>query len=134
MTIVEADRIAGSPEAPSKENRAAAEEVIDAEGLYALPGLVDIHLHGAAGFDLFDADPASIRRIAEFEAENGITAFCPAAMTCGEEKLKEILDAASEYGKTAELLGVEMPLGKVSCRYFRENRECLFRDCPYFPA
>jgi hypothetical protein len=33
---------------------------------------------------------------------------------------------------TAELLGVEMPLGKVACRYFRENRECLFRDCPYF--
>ena len=35
---------------------------------------------------------------------------------------------------TAELLGVEMPLGKVSCRFFRENRECLYRDCPYFPA
>ena len=35
---------------------------------------------------------------------------------------------------TAELLGVEMPLGKVSCRYFRENRECIFRDCPYFPT
>ena len=99
----EADRITGSPEAPEEENRdAAAEEGIDAEGLYALPGLVDIHLHGAAGFDLFDADPASIRRIAEFEAQNGITAFCPAAMTCGEEKLKEILDAAAEYGRTVE--------------------------------
>ena len=99
----EADRITGSPEAPEEENRdAAAEEGIDAEGLYALPGLVDIHLNGAAGFDLFDADPASIRRIAEFEAQNGITAFCPAAMTCGEEKLKEILDAAAEYGRTVE--------------------------------
>ncbi len=99
----EADRITGSPEAPEEENRdAAAEEGIDAEGLYAMPGLVDIHLHGAAGFDLFDADPASIRRIAEFEAQNGITAFCPAAMTCGEEKLKEILDAAAEYGRTVE--------------------------------
>ena len=37
-------------------------------------------------------------------------------------------------GFTAELLGVEMPLGKPACRYFRDNRECLFRDCPYFPA
>ena len=35
---------------------------------------------------------------------------------------------------TEELLGAEMPLGKVACRYFHENRECLFRDCPYFPA
>ena len=136
----EADRIAGSPEAPLKENRAAAEEVIDAEGLYALPGLVDIHLHGAAGFDLFDADPASIRRIAEFEAENGITAFCPAAMTCGEEKLKEILDAAAEYGRTAEtaasLLGVRLegpflsPLkaGAQDPKYIRRGDTAFFRE------
>ena len=136
----EADRIAGSPEAPSKENRAAAEEVIDAEGLYALPGLVDIHLHGAAGFDLFDADPASIRRIAEFEAENGITAFCPAAMTCGEEKLKEILDAAAEYRGTVEtaasLLGVRLEgpflspkkAGAQDPKYIRRGDTAFFRE------
>ena len=139
----EADRITGSPEAPAEENRAAAEEeVIDAEGLYALPGLVDIHLHGAAGFDLFDADPVSIRRIAEFEAENGVTAFCPAAMTCGEEKLKEILDSAAEYGKTegngraAELLGVRLegpflsPLkaGAQDPKYIRRGDTAFYRE------
>lgn len=137
----EADRITGSPEAPEEENRdAAAEEGIDAEGLYALPGLVDIHLHGAAGFDLFDADPASIRRIAEFEAQNGVTAFCPAAMTCGEEKLKEILDAAAEYGRTVEtaasLLGVRLegpflsPLkaGAQDPKYIRRGDTAFFRE------
>ena len=147
-------RIAGSSEALAGENRAAAEEeVIDAEGLYALPGLVDIHLHGAAGFDLFDADPVSIRRIAEFEAENGVTAFCPAAMTCGEEKLKEILDAAAEYGRiqegtaagteageeelpAAELLGVRLegpflsPLkaGAQDPKYIRRGDTAFFRE------
>jgi hypothetical protein len=35
---------------------------------------------------------------------------------------------------TADWLGVDMPLGEVRCRYFRENRECLLRGCPYFPA
>ena len=137
----EADRITGSPEAPEEENRdAAAEEGIDAEGLYALPGLVDIHLHGAAGFDLFDADPASIRRTAEFEAQNGITAFCPAAMTCGEEKLKEILDAAAEYGRTAEtaasLLGVRLEgpflspkkAGAQDPKYIRRGDTAFFRE------
>ena len=137
----EADRITGSPEAPEEENRdAAAEKVIDAEGLYALPGLVDIHLHGAAGFDLFDADPASIRRIAEFEAQNGITAFCPAAMTCREEKLKEILDAAAEYGRTAEtaasLLGVRLEgpflspkkAGAQDPKYIRRGDTAFFRE------
>ena len=119
----EADRITGSPEAPEEENRdAAAEEGIDAEGLYALPGLVDIHLHGAAGFDLFDADPASIRRIAEFEAQNGITAFCPAAMTCGEEKLKEILDSG-ELGRV-NIITVNFGSFKeydMSNRFFNRN-------------
>lgn len=73
------------------------EEIIDAEGLFAFPGFVDIHIHGAAGFDFFDADPESIRRIAEFEASQGVAAFCPTAMTCGEEKLEKILDAAAAY-------------------------------------
>lgn len=137
------DRIAGSGAAAAEENSAeAAEEVIDADGLYALPGLVDIHLHGAAGFDLFDADPVSIRRIAEFEAENGVTAFCPAAMTCGEEKLKEILDAAAEYGKAAgkeraaDLLGVRLegpflsPLkaGAQDPKYIRRGDAAFFRE------
>ncbi len=35
---------------------------------------------------------------------------------------------------TEELLGVEMPLGEVKCRYFSRNRECLYRDCPFFPG
>ena len=34
---------------------------------------------------------------------------------------------------TEELLGVEMPTGKIVCRHFPQNRECLHGDCPYFP-
>lgn len=35
---------------------------------------------------------------------------------------------------TATWLGVEMPLEKPVCRFYQENRECLGRDCPYFPT
>ncbi len=73
----------------------AAGDVIDAEGLFALPGLVDIHLHGAAGRDFCDADPEALRAIAEYEAAHGVTAVCPAAMTLGEAQLGEILEAAA---------------------------------------
>lgn len=37
------------------------EEIIDAGGAYALPGLVDIHFHGAVGHDFCDADEAACR-------------------------------------------------------------------------
>ncbi len=35
--------------------------------------------------------------------------------------------------KTAEWLGVEMPLAEISCRQYRQNRECLLLGCPFFP-
>lgn len=35
--------------------------------------------------------------------------------------------------RTAEWLGVEMPLSEIRCRYVGKNRECIGRDCPFFP-
>ena len=59
----------------------AGEEVIDAEGLYALPGLVDIHFHGAMGKDFCDGTEEAIQTLADFEASKGVLAICPATMT-----------------------------------------------------
>ena len=47
------------------------EEVLDANGAYALPGLVDIHFHGAVGHDFCDADEAGLQAIADFERHYG---------------------------------------------------------------
>lgn len=38
------------------------EEVIDAEGLMVIPGLVDIHSHGAYGEDFSDGDPEGLKK------------------------------------------------------------------------
>ena len=54
----------------------AGEEVIDAEGLYALPGLVDIHFHGAMGKDFCDGTEEAIQTLADFEASKGVLAIC----------------------------------------------------------
>lgn len=35
---------------------------------------------------------------------------------------------------TAERFGVEMPLGEIACTHMKENRECIGRQCPFFPA
>ena len=58
----------------------AGEEVIDAEGLYALPGLVDIHFHGAMGKDFCDGNEEAIQTLADFEAGKGVLAICPATI------------------------------------------------------
>lgn len=71
--------------------------IIDATELMAIPGLVDIHFHGAVGYDFCEADIDGLKEIAKYELQNGITSICPATMTYPEEKLKEIVARAKEY-------------------------------------
>ena len=86
------------------------EEIIDAEGAYALPGLVDIHFHGAVGHDFCDADEAGLQAIADFEASKGVLAICPATMTFSEEILNGIMDVAAAHKneRGADLVGINM--------------------------
>ncbi|MCI8480899.1 MAG: N-acetylglucosamine-6-phosphate deacetylase [Oscillibacter sp.] len=86
------------------------EETLDAQGLLALPGLVDIHFHGAVGHDFCDADEAGLQAIADFEASRGILAICPATMTYTEEILGGIMDTAARHknGRGADLVGINM--------------------------
>ena len=95
---------------------AAAQEgeaVIDAGGAYALPGLVDIHFHGAVGHDFCDADEAGLQAIADFEASKGVLAICPATMTFSEEILNGIMDVAAAHKneRGADLVGINMDAG-----------------------
>lgn len=52
-------------------------EEIDATGCYVIPGLVDIHFHGAVGYDFCDHAPEMLSMISEYELRQGITSICP---------------------------------------------------------
>ena len=86
------------------------EEVLDCEGMYALPGLVDLHFHGAVGYDFCDGTEEAIQALADFEASKGVLAICPATMTFSEEILNKVMDAAAAHknGKGADLVGINM--------------------------
>lgn len=71
--------------------------VLDAEGCYLIPGLIDIHFHGCRGYDFCDATPKSLAAIAEYELSCGITSICPATMTLPEETLAAVCRNAALY-------------------------------------
>ena len=73
--------------------------VIDAEGLYVIPGLVDVHSHGAAGFDFSDGNPEGLYRILAYEHAHGITTYCPTSMTLPKERLLQVMKSVRELGK-----------------------------------
>ncbi len=84
--------------------------VIDGEGCYAIPGLVDVHFHGCVGADFCDGTPEAIATIAEYEASQGVTTIVPATMTLSEEELTNIMSNAAAYEneKGAVLAGINM--------------------------
>ncbi len=81
----------------SSETWAEDEVVIDAEGKYVIPGLVDVHFHGCAGYDFCDGTMEAIEKIAEYELSSGITTIVPASMTLSTEMLKQIYSTAAAY-------------------------------------
>src|SRR5919202_3736246 len=69
--------------------------VIDASDLLVVPGLIDIHVHGRAGFDTMDATTEAIEGMAQFFARHGGTSFLATTMTAGcKETLAAIANAA----------------------------------------
>ena len=93
MYIKELDREEGPEDLVLEEQ----ETVLDAQGLYVIPGLVDIHMHGCAGYDFCDGTPEAFEEIARYEAENGVTSIVPATMTLPKERLTQIIEAAGKY-------------------------------------
>ena len=85
-------------------------EVIDATGLYVIPGLTDIHFHGCVGYDFCDGTQEALESMAEYELSNGVTTICPASMTFSEEQLTQIFSNAANYksDKGATLVGINM--------------------------
>ena len=85
-------------------------EVIDGEGCYAIPGMVDVHFHGCVGYDFCDGTEEAIAEIAKYEAAQGVTAIVPATMTLPEDTLMEISKIAGNYKATegADLAGINM--------------------------
>ena len=74
----------------SSESEAGDKTTYDAQGMKILPGLVDIHSHGAFGHDFCDADPEGLKTILRYEKSHGVTSYCPTSMTLSKERLLEI--------------------------------------------
>ncbi len=93
-----------------------ASEIIDAQGAYVSPGLIDVHIHGYDGADVSDADPDGLRRMAEGLIKNGVTSFLPTTLTVAWETLETVCDQVRALRKESmapdfrgsEILGVHL--------------------------
>ena len=88
--VVEGDRIA----AVGQRGR---DEIVDATGLIALPGFIDIHSHGRGGADFCDATDAAFDTIGRGKLADGVTGFLATGLTRPESDLAELCRCAERY-------------------------------------
>ena len=78
--------------------------------LRILPGFIDIHCHGAYGFDTNDADSEGLRKWAKGIVDEGVTSFLATTLTQSEEVLtnavSNVAKVVEEGYEGAEILGI----------------------------
>ncbi|MBU5454358.1 N-acetylglucosamine-6-phosphate deacetylase [Caproiciproducens sp. MSJ-32] len=71
-------------------------EVIDGEGLYLSPGFIDVHIHGAGGYDTMDGTYEAINEISKTIVKHGTTSFTPTTMTVAISDIRKSMEAIKE--------------------------------------
>ncbi len=94
-------------------------EVVDCQGKFILPALVDVHTHGANGYDFNTADLDGMKKIMEFYVSHGVGTVLPTIMTDSDEviirQIKLVLELAKDY---PEVKGIHLEgpfLSKQKC-------------------
>ena len=84
-------------------------EIIDGKGNYLCPGFIDIHIHGAAGFDTMDASSEALKTIKKSLIKSGVTSFLATTMSMPisdiEKTLSVIRNEMIEDSQGARIIG-----------------------------
>ena len=69
------------------------------------PGLVDIHIHGAAGHDLMQAEGTGQDKIEQFLARHGVTSYYPTTVTAPLDAIRAALERLADAIESAKKNG-----------------------------
>jgi len=86
--------------------------IIDMSGVFVMPGLIDVHTHGAIGIDVARADAAELGALSKFYASQGTTGWLASLFTDTEEGLNSSIDTIRAYMDSnpsgARILGIHL--------------------------
>jgi len=108
MVVVEGEKILSVSDV-GNANVVSGLEILDLGENFIAPGFIDLHLHGALGKDILDADVESLKVISSFQARCGVTGFVGATMSTSVDSLVRAVEevkAAQTLSLESEILGV----------------------------
>ena len=87
--ILETGPLAGTPD-------------ISAEDCYLIPGLIDVHTHGAVNHDFSDGSPEAMELMSRYYASCGVTSFCATTMTLPEYTLAQAMHCIRDFRRPSD--------------------------------
>lgn len=100
-TLILGDGLIRGLQPPADVDRQPGDRRIDASGVCALPGFIDVHVHGSSGFDVMHASPASLDNLCDFLVRCGVTGFLGTTMTDAAQRINAALAAMSTFAERA---------------------------------
>ena len=108
-------------------------KTFDLSRLKLFAGFIDIHNHGAVGVDVNTASAEDLRKVSEFLASQGVTAWLPTFVPDADENYRKVVEAIDEVMEMqkeepiAQILGVhyegvfanEKMCGALRPRFFK---------------
>lgn len=77
----------------------------DMGGLWAFPGLIDIHSHGALGMCV---NEGYLEELSDYQSTQGVTAWFPTTTTASTEELSRVTHLPTEFSHGARIMGFHL--------------------------
>ena len=107
VVVIENGRIRSVRKGPVSVKADRNNTVVDIRGQYLMPGFIDVHTHGALGYDFCDADPKAVFEFAKAKLQEGVTTVLPTTLTVSHGELVKAAENAKAYAEAG------MPYAKV---------------------
>ena len=121
VVVVEDGRIKSVRKGPASAKADKNNTVVDVRGQYLMPGFIDVHTHGALGYDFCDADEKAVFEFARAKLQEGVTTVLPTTLTVSHGELvkaaknaKKYADAGMPYAQVPAI-HLEGPFINVKC-------------------
>ena len=99
-------------------------EAVELSGTTLVPGFIDVHIHGAVGVDVNEADAGGLLRIAGFLAGKGVTAWMPTVVPDSDENYRRIIGEIDRLMELQEGKAVAQAVGVHYEGVFANEKMC----------